>query len=217
MVSPPFPYQPSLRLIRGSQIDQHLHRIRPDLDQGAKITMPTLLTIPTEIRLRILNHAISDLKGSGCSISANGLSGVLKNPNVNVHLICRQIRHDCMSPQVRRPRLEVSSEGLPDGWRFLEFRTTDGRRFRRRDCFVKMMTQISALVFVYDGEYFYQEWAGGSLNIEQWNFHDHIAIHLRNDIRCRHLGYGDKYEVGIKIERDEKAKSATITTTVTLT
>ena len=179
--------------------------------------MPTLLTIPTETRLKILNHAISDLRGSGCTISANGLSGVLNNPNVNIHLICRQIRFECISSQARKPRLEVHDEGHLDGWRFLEFRTTDGRWFRRRDCFNKMMAQISALVFVYDGEYFYREWAGGSLNIEQWNFYDHIAVYLRNNIRCRHLGYGNKHEVGIGIERDEKAKSTIITTTVTLT
>ena len=178
--------------------------------------MPTLLTIPTETRLKILNHAISDLRGSGCTISANGLSGVLNNPNVNIHLICRQIRYECISPQVRTPMLEVHHEGPPHNWRFLWFKAPGGYGFKQHcsEILQKMMTQLSALVLVYDIGQVYQQWIDAWPPIDQRTFDGHVVIYLIKDIRWRHLE--DSYDVGIEITRNE-AKSDTTTTTVTIT
>ena len=127
--------------------------------------MPELLTIPTEIRFKILDYAISDLSGSESLIKRVNIpwevseeyydlfvrklrrgkdQRYLKNPNVNVPLVCRQIRMECNSPRVRKPTLDVEDgyvKGSASYWPVLY--DWNGLAI------AKMMAQLSTLRMCY--------------------------------------------------------------------
>ena len=148
--------------------------------------MPCLLTIPTEIRLKILDYAISDLSGSESLIKRVDIpwevseeycdrfvrklrrgndQRYLKNPNVNVPLVCRQIRMECNSPQVRKPTLDVEDayiQGYTSNWPVLYY---------WKDLKIaKMMAQISTLRMRYhlEGEVWQFRLRGSKRNQEEY-------------------------------------------------
>ena len=182
--------------------------------------MPNLLTIPIEIRLKILDYAISDLVIKESFIRRIDSTreddwNYLVNPNVDVHLICRQIRNECDSPQVRKPVLQdekprpFTEPGLLS---FFHFRLMFGLYTTRQDRLRgigKMMAQISMLkIGGNDGHSYGTAHARpGSEGNRQT-----LVQALKDDIRTR-LPL-DNYEVEVAIEQDEQANSTLITTTV---
>ena len=178
--------------------------------------MADILTIPTEIRLKILNYAISDLSGSESLIKRVDIpwevseeyydlfvrklrrgtdQRYLKNPNVNVPLVCRQIRMECNSPQVRKPTLDVEDgdiKGHASNWPVLY--DWDGLDI------AKMMAQLSTLRMCYllGAEVKQFRLRGSKRNQEEYRQRllDRLVSRLAGGNRYRATGYcRDDFEI----------------------
>ena len=74
--------------------------------------MPNLLTIPTEIRIKILDYAISDITVQELTPAAHSNSWILgrfKNPNFNIGFVCRQLHDESksQSQRIEKPVLTI--------------------------------------------------------------------------------------------------------------
>lgn len=199
--------------------------------------MPNLLTIPTEIRLKILDYAISDLSGSESLIKRVDISWevseeyydlfvrklrrgkdqrYLKNPNVNVPLVCRQIRMECNSPQVRKPTLDVADAYITDfasNWPVLYY-------WKDLDI-AKMMVQISTLRMRYNimGEVRQFRLRGSKRNQEEYRQRllDRLVSRLIGGNHYRPTGYCcDDFEIAIDFFSMEDDLPSWFKTTVKL-
>ena len=182
--------------------------------------MPKLLTIPLETRVKIINYAISDLYVSTSFLKRVDMeygtsSGTpdssiwkgddwlddwtyLKNPNVNIPLICRQLRDECNSPHVRKPTLAnrngfIHNHEYDAFWSFL----------RQSDLNVaRTLRQISSLKicdYVSDEEYWFwlEDEEDGEKREEKQAIDDLKDTFQKYSDFSRHIG--DKYDVEIKL------------------
>ena len=193
-------------------------RVRRAIHHQPRTRMPNLLTIPTEIRLKILDYAISDLSATGCFIdSVDAKVGdwrfdrrisdyrqwtFFKNPNVNIALICNQIRNECNSSHVRKPTLEAPSGYGNDShcfWHILQC-------WEWEDLHVhKMMSQISSLKMCDEMP---EGWYRSMLfeNLDSFNpkgametVENRLTERFRRDLG--HVCFGGSYEVEIELSK----------------
>ena len=185
--------------------------------------MPSLLTIPTEIRLKILDYAISDLAINESLIRRIDAANeddwnYLMNPNVNVHLICRQIRSECNSPQVRKPILQGHEPRAYTGfWRcyYLRLKERSGLYMEPRKQYrvtKKILAQISMLRVVETIK------AGMKLAFD-WIVRDHkrqlLVDEMSNCVGA--LLSPAIHTIEVEVDIGEQAEITPITTTVSVT
>ena len=186
--------------------------------------MSKLLTIPLETRVRIINYAVSDLYVSTWWIkrvdmdygtsAGNPDSSVwkgddwlggwtyLKNPNVNIPLICRQVRDECKPPHVRKPTLANRNDFIhnyewDDFWYFLRQEELD---------VAKMLRQISSLTMydsMSDNEFslWLDDEEDGSEKREDQQAIDNLKEAFKTyPAYSRHIG--DDYDIEITVVQD---------------
>ena len=177
-------------------IGQDLNEHRPFL------TMPNLLTIPTEIRLKILDYAISDVTVQELTPARYSARWVLhtcwvlqrfNNPNLPIGNVCRQIRNESRSQRVSKPTLTIHGSWCQSHSQYCVLKDVS---------IVGRMAQFSVLKFE-------DVMARDSLwSVSEWSVSDMVKNAME-----RHL---DWYECNIEVEKpkpedaDQREESFTV-------
>ena len=148
--------------------------------------MPNLLTIPTEIRIKILDYTVSDVIVQELTPTAHSNSWVLgrfNNPNLAIGSVCTQLRNESKSQRVLKPILTIDGGWCKTHYRYCVLKDVS---------IVGRMAQFSVLRFE-DVMTYGPLWLGSL-----WSNND-IRLVVKTAME-RHLGW---YGCDVEVEKPE--------------